>query len=165
MLKRCYSESFHLRYPTYKGCETTAEWLTSSNFREWMLAQDWEGMQLDKDLLRPGNKLYSPETCRFIPGWLNNLFTDRGRGRGDFPLGVSKHQNGFQMAIRIDGSLFRKQYKTISEASRAYVDAKTNYVRGKYHLLTPELVEGCGSRLKLLAAGEANRWVQFPLSG
>lgn len=42
-------------------------------FRDWALAQDWEGNQLDKDILVSGNKVYGPETCCFVPRYLNMI--------------------------------------------------------------------------------------------
>lgn len=53
-----------------------------------MIAQPWEGRQLDKDLLMPGNKYYSPETCVFICQEVNKLLCDAGSIRGEWPIGV-----------------------------------------------------------------------------
>lgn len=75
MLTRCYSKKHQLKRPTYINCIVCEKWLTFSNFKTWMENQDWEGKHLDKDLLGDG-KLYSPETCCFVEGWLNNLFTN-----------------------------------------------------------------------------------------
>ena len=49
MLKRCYSDKYQERYQTYKGCTVSEEWLTFSNFKNWMEKQDWEGKHLDKE--------------------------------------------------------------------------------------------------------------------
>ena len=88
MINRCYSIKLQERYPTYKGCSVTDEWLTFSNFRAWMATQDFEGKQLDKDLLIEGNKVYSPETCVFVSGVVNSFTPDRGASRGEFLIGV-----------------------------------------------------------------------------
>jgi len=61
MLTRCYSKNYQLRHPTYKGCSVSDEWLLFSAFKSWMKKQDWDGKQLDKDLLISGNKIYSPD--------------------------------------------------------------------------------------------------------
>lgn len=90
MLKRCYSGSFQNKCPTYIGCTVTEEWKTFSNFKAWMEKQDWEGKQLDKDLLVNGNAEYSPSTCTFIPKAVNMFLTDSGAARGDLPIGVSR---------------------------------------------------------------------------
>lgn len=88
MLKRCYSAKFQEVYPTYKGCTASDEWLTFSRFREWMVAQDWKGRHLDKDLLFEGNKIYSAETCVFVTPSVNTFANDCGASRGAWLIGV-----------------------------------------------------------------------------
>lgn len=102
ILSRCYSSKFQERYPTYKGCSVSKEWLTFSNFRSWMTAQDFEGMQLDKDLLLEGNKVYSPETCVFVSKTVNTFTTDSGATRGEWLIGVNwdKRTNKFRSQCR-----------------------------------------------------------------
>lgn len=89
MLFRCYSKNEHARHPTYIGCTVVNEWHSFSVFRAWMLTQDWEGKQLDKDILSPGNKVYGPDTCVFVSQEINKFLTDRGACRGTLPIGVS----------------------------------------------------------------------------
>lgn len=88
MLKRCYSAKEHERRPTYIGCTACEDWIYFSKFKAWMIEQDWEGKDLDKDILVPGNKIYSPETCVFIDSIVNAFTTDRGAARGVHPIGV-----------------------------------------------------------------------------
>lgn len=97
MLKRC-SEEWQEKYPTYRGSSVSAEWLTFSNFRKWMVEQDWEGNQLDKDILFEGNKVYSAETCVFVTPMVNTFTTDSGATRGEWLIGVcwSKEKAKFQ---------------------------------------------------------------------
>ena len=92
MIKRCYSECFHKTNATYKDCTTCEEWLTFSNFKRWMQAQDWQGMQLDKDIIKPKNKIYSPENCAFVTCEENNILCDAKSIRGKYPKGVCYHQ-------------------------------------------------------------------------
>lgn len=92
MLKRCYSSKFQERNPTYKGCSVSKEWITFSVFKSWMEKQDWEGKQLDKDLLFEGNKVYSDETCVFVTSMVNSFTIDSGASRGECLLGVSWHE-------------------------------------------------------------------------
>ena len=82
MLGRGYSEKLKLKYPSYKDVTVCEEWHLFSTFRAWMDQQDWEGLQLDKDLLVKGNKIYSPETCLFVSGQVNNFVLERGASRG-----------------------------------------------------------------------------------
>ena len=92
MLKRCFSTKLQERRPTYRGCTVSNDWLTFSNFRDWMAAQDWEGKQLDKDLLFEGNKVYSDKTCVFVSGLVNSFTTDSKAARGEWPIGVYWHK-------------------------------------------------------------------------
>lgn len=98
MLARCYSEKLQERSPTYKGCSVSEEWLTFSSFKAWMESQDWEGKELDKDLLFEGNKIYSPDTCVFVSGVVNLFTIDRGYDRGEWLIGVhwDKQQEKFR---------------------------------------------------------------------
>lgn len=88
MLNRCYSKKLHERRPSYKGCTVSDNWLTFSNFRSWMLEQDWEGNQLDKDILFEGNKIYSHDTCVFVSPMVNSFINDRRARRGELLIGV-----------------------------------------------------------------------------
>jgi hypothetical protein len=95
MLIRCYTEKHRARYLTYQGCTVCKEWLLFSNFKEWMESKDWCGMELDKDLIVLGNKIYSPSTCIFIPQELNKFMNGHERGRGDLLIGVSMCDSKF----------------------------------------------------------------------
>lgn len=67
MLNRCYRNPVQTAYKDTTVCD---EWHTFSSFKSWMETHEWEGKELDKDLLSENN-VYSPSTCIFIPGWLN----------------------------------------------------------------------------------------------
>lgn len=89
MLCRCYSQKYQAKKPTYIGCSVSADWSSFSSFKSWMQSQDWEGMHLDKDILSPGNKVYSAEYCIFIPGKLNSFMLGRDADRGPYPIGAT----------------------------------------------------------------------------
>ena len=89
MLARCYSTKCQEKRPTYKNCTVYDEWLVFTNFKSWMMAQDWEGLQIDKDLLIDGNKIYSAETCVFVTPLVNSFTVDCRAARGKWLLGVS----------------------------------------------------------------------------
>lgn len=89
MLRRCYSTKYQNKKPTYIGCTVSDEWRTFSNFRAWMKKQNFEGMQLDKDLLFEGNTVYSPETCVFVTQAVNLFTIDSGSKRGEWLIGVN----------------------------------------------------------------------------
>lgn len=89
MLLRCYSENYQQRRPTYIGCYVILEWLRFSNFKSWMIEQDWEEKQLDKDILFKDNKVYGTETCVFVDKSVNLFLLERGNDRGKWPIGVN----------------------------------------------------------------------------
>jgi hypothetical protein len=94
MLKRGYSEKFKLSKPAYKDVTVCEQWHLFSNFKMWMEKQDWEGNQLDKDLIIQGNKIYSPDACVFVSGQVNNFLVDCGASRGEYKIGVYWNKRG-----------------------------------------------------------------------
>jgi len=109
MLERCYSDKYQDRKPTYKGCSVIEGWKTFSNFRAWMVNQDWEDKQLDKDLLFEGNKVYSENTCVFVTRGVNNFITDRGNDRGEWLIGVNWHNGANKFISQCCNPLTKKQ--------------------------------------------------------
>lgn len=95
MLMRCYSTKYKSKYPSYQECSVATEWHTFSVFRAWMTSQNWQGMVLDKDLQVPGCQLYGPETCLFLPGWLNAFLSSFSSKRISLPMGVSPEGDRF----------------------------------------------------------------------
>ena len=53
-----------------------------------MEKQDYEGKQLDKDLLILGNKVYSQNTCVFVKSKFNTFLVEHAAARGESPIGV-----------------------------------------------------------------------------
>ena len=131
MITRCYSKANHKKHPTYKGCTVCDKWLTFSNFKAWMMTQDWQGMHLDKDIINPGNKIYSPESCVFITQDLNNLFCDHRAKKGDYPIGVHlrKQTGKYQSIISVNSTKTHiGLYCTPQSASRAYIKIKISLI-------------------------------------
>lgn len=80
------------KFPSYIGCSVCDEWLKFSNFKNWMEKQDWQGKELDKDLLFKGNKIYSPKTCLFIDKSVNRFLVESMKTKGNLPTGVNFHK-------------------------------------------------------------------------
>ena len=76
MLSRCYLPSQLKRRSSYESSFVCDDWFYASNFISWLDSQDWEGNDLDKDLLIFGNQLYSPDTCLFIHPTVNKFLID-----------------------------------------------------------------------------------------
>ena len=91
MLERCYDEKYSNKYPTYKDCEVSDNFKYLPYFEEWCHQQtgfDQECWHLDKDILIKRNKVYSENTCCFVPAEINGLFIKRDARRGNLPIGV-----------------------------------------------------------------------------
>lgn len=82
MAKRALSPKYLAKYPSYEGSSVCDGWAFLSEFKDWTVAQVWKGLELDKDILVVGNKHYSPETCAYVPKYLNYCFLTRPAGRG-----------------------------------------------------------------------------------
>ena len=82
MLTRCYDKKYLERNPSYIGTSVCNEWLSAATFKKWMEQQDWHGKCLDKDIIVPGSKLYSPETCAFVLTATNSFVLARDACRG-----------------------------------------------------------------------------------
>ena len=136
MLQRCYSDTFKKRYPTYEGCEVSENFKSYEYFYEWCHEQigfgnkDWH---LDKDLLIKGNKVYSEDSCIFIPSDINLLLTKREALRGEHLIGVcwSKTHKAFKARVRKNKGKqeFLGYFKTELEAFNAYKTAKESFVK------------------------------------
>lgn len=94
LIHRCYSSKLHAKKPTYKDCSVAEEWHNFQNFAEWFYRQvNEEGWELDKDLLRKGNRIYGPETCCFVPRALNMLIVHRKQAGSDNSLPIGVHES------------------------------------------------------------------------
>lgn len=132
MMARCYQKAYQDRRPSYLGCSVIPEWHYFMTFREWMIQQDWEGKELDKDLLVPGNKVYGPQTCVFIDRNLNLFLTESNSTRGEWPIGVSyeKKYDKFRARVRDKNkSVHLGYFDTPEEAYSAWLTAKTELAK------------------------------------
>ena len=92
MIRRCYSESSKIKYPSYLGCSVCDEWKFFSNFKRWMQRQEYKGKELDKDLILKGNKIYSPANCLFLSPNVNTFIITSKSIRGEYPIGVTEYR-------------------------------------------------------------------------
>lgn len=138
MLARCYSERYKSKQQTYVDCKVCEEWLLFSSFKKWHEKNYKDGCELDKDILTKGNKVYSPDTCCYIPKFLNTLLLNCRKVRGDLPIGVIRHNDKFvaQMSGYSKGGYDRNcrysyigTFDTAEEAFLAYKSVKENYIK------------------------------------
>ena len=135
MIERCYSEKFHRIKPTYIGCTVSDEFKDYSKWREWYdnYQYKYDGWHLDKDLLIKGNKVYSENTCVFLPHEINQILVKRTASRGKYLIGVSWHKTNNAFVARVNknkgGSEHLGYFKTEIEAFNAYKQAKESYIK------------------------------------
>ena len=136
MLVRCYSDNSKKRRPTYEGCEVSNNFKSYEYFYEWCNKQvgfGVEGFELDKDLLIKGNKVYSEDSCVFIPTEINSLLVKRENMRGKYLIGVcwSKTANAFVSRVSRNKGMQEHLgvFNTELEAFRAYKQAKESFVK------------------------------------
>lgn len=135
MLKRCYHYNIGKRDYVYEGCSVCDDWHNFQNFAKWheenFYGIENERMELDKDILVKGNKIYSPETCVFVPRIINTLFTKSNRTRGSYPIGVSFNGNKYISNCNIprQSQKYLGRFITMEEAFQAYKECKENTIK------------------------------------
>jgi len=137
MLSRCYSRRMSDKHRTYKDCYVCKEWLLFSVFKKWMITQEWHGLEIDKDIKIPDNKIYSPSTCLFVSSSLNTLFNKNKSSRGKYPIGVYfyKRTGKFKSQCRTRIKKVSLGYhETIEEARLAYVNFKNSIIEREANL-------------------------------
>lgn len=129
MLVRCYNYNSQTD-PTYKEVTVCDEWHNYQTFAEWFEENYVDSFHLDKDILCPECKIYSPETCAFVPQQINSLFTKRQNCRGALPIGVSKKGTKFKTGFTKNNmSSFIGVYDTPEEAFQEYKKAKEAHIK------------------------------------
>ena len=136
MLQRCYSDDFKKERPTYEGCQVSENFKSYEYFYEWCHEQVGfgnEGFHLDKDLLVKGNKVYSENTCVFIPQEVNTLLVKSTALRGKHLIGVSWNKKDKAFVAKARKNKGKSEhlgiFKTEIEAFNAYKQAKEAFVK------------------------------------
>lgn len=133
VLARCYDPNYHREKPTYVGCSVSGNFQNYSYFYEWAQQQigfGQENYHLDKDLILRGNRVYSEDTCVFLPWELNGLLLSRKSARGTLPIGVSDHRGRFRACCSGSSRLYHIGiFDTVEEAFLAYKQAKESYIK------------------------------------
>ena len=128
MLTRCYGEKYQSRQPTYIGCSVASEWHNFQTFAEWFEKHYVEGFHLDKDLLVPSNKTYSPETCIFIPPRLNSFLANHCSNNTSGVTGVCWYKKSKKWKVNISSEgkqTYLGLFDDPKEAAEAYKKARS----------------------------------------
>ena len=148
MIERGYSKKYKNKHPTYEDVEVCKEWHNFQSFAKWYYEFYYEiedeRMELDKDILDKGNKIYCPEKCVFVPKRINNLFTKSNKNRGELPIGIVKKGDKFnaQCTINNNGKRFNKNlglFDTPEEAFNSYKQFKELYIKNIADLYKNEI--------------------------
>ena len=128
MIERCYSSRYLHANTTYIGVTVCDEWRSFSAFRNWWLDNYVDGWQLDKDILSD-MRTYSPETCLYVPSWLNSFITDHGAASGEWPIGVCYDKRRGKYRASCSNKIEKKlehlgYFDTAAEANRAWAIRK-----------------------------------------
>ena len=140
MIERCYSKIKLEREPSYKVCTVCDAWLNFQNFAKWFDENYYtiknDIIELDKDILHKGNKVYSSENCIFVPSRINCLFTKSDKIRGKYPIGVKYHKRDriFESSCskiinNKKKSIYLGRFNNPIEAFNVYKTFKENYIK------------------------------------
>ena len=148
MMRRCYDEKRKSIRVTYRDCKVCEKWHNYQNFGDWFdenyYEVDGEKMDLDKDILFKRNKIYSPDTCVFVPHNINALFIKSDSSRGEYPIGVyfDKKSNRFRaQCSKIEERVcigWRDDVEGAFALYKEYKEEYIKYVAEKYKTKIPQ---------------------------
>lgn len=148
MRYRCSLKDYGSITYAYRGVTICEEWMDFECFFEWFKNNYIDGFQIDKDILKKGNRVYCPEYCCFVPAFINSLFTKSNKIRGKYPVGVDFHCGKFRARVKkvINGKrgcLDLGYFNSPEEAFDAYKIEREKYFKetaDKYKDVIPEKV-------------------------
>ena len=139
MLGRCYNPNIPESIKTYSDVTVCDEWLNFQNFATWCNSQKFfnakdnqgNSYQLDKDILVEGNKVYSPDTCCFVPQEINNLVSCKTGKSGKTGVFYKEKYKKFSAQVKLgeQGLKLLGSFETESEAFQAYKVVKESCVK------------------------------------
>ena len=136
MLRRCYSDTYQKKHPTYEGCKVSDNFKSYEYFYEWCNKQvgfGESGFQLDKDLLVKGNKVYSEDSCVFLPSEINTVLIKSTASRGEHLIGVNWHKTKKAFIAQVSKNKGKQewlgQFDNPNDAFLAYKKAKESFIK------------------------------------
>lgn len=126
MMDRCYLEGYS---EYYEHVEVTPEWYNFSNYKAWFDSNYIEGFEVDKDVLQQNakSKIYSPNTCIFLPKEINCMFVVRSNKLG-LPTGVRLVGSKYQARVKHKDYYIERVFTTVAEASGFYKSEKKKII-------------------------------------
>lgn len=130
-------------HPAYADVSVSKDWWCFQDFAKWyhdnMYNVDDEVMCVDKDILIPGNRIYSPSNCLIVPNRINEIFKtgDKKSNAVDLPTGVTIRNDGSKVRyrarcnVRVGPGEYKsisKTFDTVKEAYDFYKASKLDYI-------------------------------------
>lgn len=108
----------------FKDFQSFADWCQSQH--GYLYSDNGEYWPIDKDLIQPGSKVYSEETCCFVSKMVNTVLLSCKAARGDYPVGVHKDPDSKSFIAQCSGHVPRRlgAFNTPVEAHKAWQKAK-----------------------------------------
>lgn len=129
ILSRCYYNKE--KYPSYYGiCKVCNEWFNYQNFARWFNENKYEceeRLHVDKDILHPNSKLYSPTNCMLVPQKINALFISHTTKADGLPHGITLLKSGKYKSVY--NANYLGMFNTCEEAYKAYIVAKSKEIK------------------------------------
>lgn len=135
--------NFDGKHPSYVNVTVCEEWWNFQNFAKWynenvyIIKDDF--LCIDKDILNPENRIYSPQTCCLVPNSINEVFKDfRNYKHDDLPIGVTRRTDSKSIRYRArttsvnefgDVVYVNKTFDNIFDAFMFYKENKEKYIK------------------------------------
>lgn len=120
MIKRCYSGELAV----YEDVVVSPVWHDYQDFCLWWEAQPLykrqDNWQLDKDIISPESRIYSPETCRLVPTPINLLIKKMGNRSCVQGVNYHKRDKAFR-AFVVDANGLHKEKNGFKSESDAFL--------------------------------------------
>jgi len=133
MIQRCYDKNT-LKMSSkscYVGVKVVDEWHNFQVFAEWFELNYVGGYEIDKDLLSKEVKVYSPDTCLFIPKTLNKFLANTFSSNTSGHTGVCYEKSSGKWSVSISNGEGKRlkigRYKDIEEAAEAYTAKRAEF--------------------------------------
>lgn len=159
MLERCYyKKNADLHRAYYLESTVCNNWLNFQLFARWYNTNKYEvteRLHVDKDILYPESKTYSPDTCLLVPQRINMLFLNKPNKRG-LPNGISRLKNGYSAKYNCKNL---GRFYTLDEAYKSYSLEKENVIKSvaeEYRYIIPDNVYHALNNYKVSIENDKN---------
>lgn len=137
MIKRIYNPRNIYEINSYDKSLLDNRWFTYENFLNWVFNDKGNNFHyyynLDKDLIKPGNKIYGPDTCIFLPDHLNKAISIN-KTTLNLSQGVIKNKDG----KRKYGAVIRSNFFNLKhDFNLTFSEAESflKYAAAKHYIL------------------------------